>query len=136
MLKTVQNTPSVPWQDWVPVLSTDLGDSATSFASTNVALSRFTKIGKSVSVTVNFSAVLNAIAPTQIRVTVPTGCAPANSVTYDPAIVYNNTAYEAGAVRTVASGLDVLIVYRSNFAAFTPGAPVEGKFTLTFEALN
>lgn len=136
MLKAIQSITSQPWQDWVPVLSTDFGDSATSFASTSVALSRFTKIGKSVSVTVNFSAVLNAIAPTQIRVTVPAGCEPANGSTYSSAIVYNNVSYEAGMVRPVASGIDVLIVYRNNFAAFTPAAPVEGKFTLTFEALS
>jgi hypothetical protein len=133
MLKTVQTQPFLPWQNWSPILSTDLGDAATSFATTSVQLSRFTRVGNSVSVTVNFTAVLNLIAPTQLRVSMPPNCVPANNTTYSTASVYNNTAYETGMVRTVPSGINVFVVYRENFAAFTAGAPVEGRFTLTFE---
>jgi hypothetical protein len=132
MLKVAQSITNQPWQDWSPTLSTDVGDQATSFASLTIQLARYSIIGKSVSVTVNFNALLNAIVPAQIRVSLPSGCVPQNALTYSPASVYNGVSYETGLVRPVAA-VDALIVYRANFANFVSGSPVEGRFAFTFE---
>ncbi len=124
------------WAAWTPVFSTDLGDDAFSFTVTpTVNLSRLVRNGNMVSVAVNYAGTLNAIAPVQIRASLPAGAKPANDV-FSPANILNNVTRETGEVRALAGGTDLLVFYRANAAAFTASVNWEARVSFAFEVAN
>ena len=125
---------SQSWQSWVPTYSTDLGDAAFSFVSTpTTTLARVSRTGNVVTITVSYAAVLKAIAPGRIELSMPTGVTATHSNLFAPASILNDVTYETGLVRPISSSAK-LLVYRANQANYSPSAAIQGRFSLTFEA--
>ena len=124
------------WQAWTPVFSTNVGNDATSFTATpTITLASIKRSVNSITVTVNYSATLNAITPEYVALTLPTGYAPINATTYNPALILNATTYETGYARSIASPAS-LNVYRANGANYSSGAAIAGQFSVTFQSVN
>ena len=83
----------------------------------------------------NYTATLNAITPEYVSLTLPSGYAPINALTYNPALVLNDTTYETGYVRSIASPSS-LLVYRANGASYSTNAAITGQFSFTFQSVN
>tara|TARA_R110002126_G_scaffold290198_2_gene446632 strand:+ start:52 stop:2070 length:2019 start_codon:yes stop_codon:yes gene_type:complete len=124
------------WQAWTPVFSTNLGDDATSFTATpTIVIASIKRSVNSITVTMNYTATLNAITPEYVSLTLPSGYAPINALTYNPALVLNDTTYETGYVRSIASPSS-LLVYRANGASYSTNAAITGQFSFTFQSVN
>lgn len=120
------------WQAWTPTYSTDLGDSAFSFAATlTTNLARYCRIGNTVFVEINYQGTLNAVTPVNIRATLPTGVSPQSASVWTPASVLNAVTYETGLCRTIDTGS--LYFYRANLTNYSSGANIEGRISLSFE---
>jgi hypothetical protein len=130
---TLRTVSVPPWAAWTPTYSSDIGNAATTFSgAVTTTLARYSRIGNTVTATVNFSATLNAVTPAYIDLTLPAGISPVNNVTYSPASVLNDTTYETGFVRSIDS-TDQIRVYRANGATFGSGVAIAGRFSFTFE---
>jgi hypothetical protein len=120
------------WTAYTPTYSSDLGNAATTFSGGTVttSLARYKVIGKTLYITLTWSATLNAVTPSVIYVSIPAGLTLQNNSTYTPATVRNNTIV-AGIVRT--DGGNNLIFYNQAFAAYTSAASVAGFGSFVLE---
>lgn len=117
------------WTAWVPVYSSDVGDAATTFTATpTTVLARYKVVGKTVHISVSFSATLKAVTPTRIDMTLPVT---PFDYQYGYALVVNGAAYEAGTIRANSGG--GLSMFRNAIAAWGASNAIQGNFTLGFE---
>lgn len=129
---TLRTVAATAWAAWTPTYSSDLGNAATTFAATpTTTLARYSRVGNVVTITLNYSGTLNAVTPGIIFLTLPAGVSPSNSDTYSPAVVYNSTGFETGIARVTTDGR--VAIYRANAVAYSSGAEVHGRVSLSFE---
>jgi hypothetical protein len=120
------------WTAYTPTYSSDIGNAATTFSGGTVTtnLARYKIIGKTLHITLTWTATLNAVTPTFIIVSIPSGLTLQNNGTYTPCVARNNT-YGLGIIRT--DGGSSLYFYNQAFTTYTPGATVAGFVSLVVE---
>jgi len=120
------------WQAWTPVYSSDAGDAAASFTATpTTTLARYSVVGNTAFVQINYAGTLKAITTATVRLTLPTGITPQSSSVNTPASVLNDVTYETGICRTITTGL--LYFYRANAGNYSASVNVEGRIAMSFE---
>jgi hypothetical protein len=122
------------WVDWTPTYASDSGNAATTFTgpgTVTTTIAKYMRRGKILTVNVLYEATLNAVTPTYISLTLPTGVVPQSNNVWGVPIVLNNSILEAGIVQTQTGG--TIRVFRPNQAAYTSGSAISGRFTFTFE---
>jgi hypothetical protein len=120
------------WQDWTPTYASSSGNAATTFSgSVTTSLARFALTGKLLTVTVEFSATLNAVTPSWISLTVPTGV-PKNSTTYGTGLITDNSTPLMAPVQSNTGGT-IRIFKNAAGGNYTSGSAIAGAFTFSFE---
>ena len=118
------------WTSYVPVYASSIGNAAATFngAVTTTFMSYRFYNGQTV-IRGIFSATLNAVTPSYISLTVPTGVVVYDSNTSNACEVLNNAAYEAGKVKTDQAS-STLRITRAGRVNFTSASAIAFEFQI------
>lgn len=122
------------WTSWTPTYASDVGNANTTFTGpgvVNTGIARCKVNGKSLFLNINFSGLLNAVTPTYLSATLPTGYTLQSSNLLVPAVVRNNGIYGTGILIPQSSG--VLRFYPAAFATFTASGLITCAATAVIE---
>jgi len=116
------------WTAWTPTYSSSSGNAATTYTgpgTVTTASARWKKIGKTLNLSISFSATLNAVTPTYLVFTLPNSYVAANNLQYAPAAVKNGATYSAGAVINPRTDGTCRVYLDTGATAFGSGNAIE-----------
>jgi hypothetical protein len=118
---------------WTPVFASNLGNAATTFSgSVTVDKARFQLVGKYLTIWLRWHATLNAVTPTYISITLPTGLQSQSNVEIPTGATMNNGMWELGHFQM--DGGNLLLQYReSGSGTYTSAGSVGGELVTTLE---
>ena len=130
---TVNNT-NGSWKTYTPVYACSLGNAATCYSggtvTTNIA--HFKLLGKTLFLSLNFTATLNAVTPNYLQVSLPTGLMTQNNSTYSPAMITNGGVQQSGVYRTDGGG-NVYFYFPNLTTNYTASQVAGGAVTAVIE---
>lgn len=127
---------ALPWADFVPTYSTDIGNAAASFTGGAVTTTqcRVKKNAQQGRLSINFNALTLAVTPAYIKVSLPVApiaWVPHDSVTITPAAIKIGATWETGQMITDSTGF--VKFFRANQAAFPSGTTFQCAALAEFE---
>ena len=136
MVQSVQKSSidQAAWTSWTPTYASDVGSANTTYTGPGVVstgVARCKVNGKSLFLNINFSGLLNAVTPTYLSATLPSGYTLQSSGLFTPAVLRNNGTYETGILTPQSTG--ELRFYRAGFATFTSSGLVTAAASAVLE---
>lgn len=123
------------WTSWVPVYTSNIGDTATTFTATpTTTRARYKIVGNLLFISVKWDGTLQAVTPAYILISLPSIAA--DTTNQYVAGLTINTAAEAGFLRSgdnTGAWNGQVLQYRNAFAAYSSGVAVGGYFNGVFE---